>query len=120
MKSVVSILGTLLFLSSCNYRLVKNPKQFNSSPSYQTIREQIFKPSCLRCHSGDDAAMGVDLSNYSTIINSGLEVVIPKEPLNSTLYLNVQSGRMPPDGPRLSDAEIKIIFDWISAGAREN
>ena len=64
--------------------------------------------------------MGIDLSNYSKLMSAGTGVILPGNPLNSTLYLNVQSGRMPLGAPRLSDTEIKVISDWISEGAREN
>lgn len=116
------VLSTTFFLilTACNYREEKNVKVFSSGPSYISVREEIFKPNCYRCHSGSSAEMGIDLSSYSELMKSENGVITPGEPLSSTLYLNVQSGRMPPGGPRLSDGEIKIIADWIKNGAREN
>lgn len=119
MKLVSLILFAVFSLSSCNYRTAKSVESFSSRPTYQSIREQILKPSCFKCHSGPEAEMGIDLDSYSDLINSSLGLVISGEPLNSTLYLNVQSGRMPPAGPRLSDTEIKNIYDWIMLGAPE-
>lgn len=120
MRLTCLILLVVFGLSSCNYRLAKSVESFSSRPTYQSIREQILKPSCFKCHSGLEAEMGIDLASYSDVINSNLGLITPGEPLNSTLYLNVQSGRMPPEGPRLSDAEIKNIYDWIMLGAPEN
>jgi len=111
----------LLLLSGCNYRQEKGIKKlFSTEPSFAQVREQIFKPNCFGCHSGPKAAQGIDLSNYSELMKFDVGVVAPGEPLNSTLYLNVQSGRMPPSGSRLTDSEIKLIFDWIQGGAKEN
>ncbi|MCX6101683.1 MAG: hypothetical protein NT000_00275 [Proteobacteria bacterium] len=107
-------------LSNCNYRAEKSVQVFKTGPTFESIKEQIFKPNCWSCHSGPEAEMGIDLSNYSKLMSAGTGVILPGNPLNSTLYLNVQSGRMPLGAPRLSDTEIKVISDWISEGAREN
>jgi mono/diheme cytochrome c family protein len=105
----------------CNYREPKTSKTLtNTGPTFTALREQVFKENCFTCHSGVDAAMGIDLSNYTELMKLDFGVITAGDPLNSTLYLNVQSGRMPPGGPRLSDAEIKSIFDWIKEGAKEN
>ena len=120
MKHQVVIVGLLLLLGACNYRISKSTQVFNSGPTFLSVKEQVFKPSCLSCHSGPNPEMGIDLSDYSKLMKLDFGVVTPGDPFNSTLYLNVQSGRMPPGGPRLTDAEIKLISDWITQGAREN
>lgn len=121
MKNLLASTVCLLLLSGCNYREEKGIKKlFSTEPNFTEVREQIFKPNCFGCHSGPMAAQGIDLFNYSKLMKSDVGVVEPGEPLNSTLYLNVQSGRMPPSGSRLTDSEIKLIFDWIQGGAKEN
>lgn len=111
----------LLCLGACSYREEKVAKKIlTESPSFVSVSEQIFKPNCYSCHLGANAAQGVDLSDYRGLLSSGAGVISEGEPLNSTLYLNIQSGRMPPGGPRLSDSEIKMVYEWIKAGAKEN
>lgn len=120
MGSVILNFIVLLLFVSCSYHNEKSIKVFNSSPTFNIIRDQIFKPNCYGCHSGANAQMGVDLSSYSELMKPELGIVSPGDPLNSILYLKVQSGEMPFGAPRLSDAEIKTIADWIKEGAREN
>jgi uncharacterized membrane protein len=109
-----------LLILGCNYREEKISKGFNLESSFLSVSEQVFKPNCYSCHSGSEPAAGIDLSNYSKLVNPEMGLITFGDPLNSTLYLNVQSGRMPPGGPRLSDAEIKMIFNWIEQGAKQN
>lgn len=124
MKTLLTYLSMVLGLmtvTACNYRNPKSVQLISTTPTYVVVKEQIFKThGCLDCHSGPSAEAGVDLSDYSEMLNSGIGVVVPGDFLNSTLYLNVQSGRMPPGGPRLSDAEIKMLSEWIKAGAKQN
>jgi len=92
-------------------------------------------PGCS-CHNPMDALpvgvqmSGLDLSSFSATrrggMNSAATIVLPGRPCASTLYLKVTAspplgGRMPRNGPPfLSDAQIRLIHDWISEGAREN
>jgi hypothetical protein len=39
---------------------------------------------------------------------------------SSGLYSIVESGEMPQGGPKLSEADLKTIADWINAGALNN
>ncbi|NBX67549.1 MAG: hypothetical protein EBR01_01145 [Proteobacteria bacterium] len=111
----------VLAISACNYREDKFTKTvLVDGPTFLSVSEQVFKPNCYGCHSGPSASQGIDLSDYKGLLNSGLGLISQGEPLNSTLYLNIQSGRMPPSGPRLTDAEIKMVYDWIKNGAKEN
>lgn len=119
MRRLSSYLIFSLMILACNYREEKIPKVFNMGSSFLSVGQQVFKPNCYSCHSGGEPAAGIDLSNYSELVKPEAGLIAFGDPLNSTLYLNVQSGRMPPRGPRLNDAEIKMIFDWIKQGAKE-
>lgn len=46
--------------------------------------------------------------------------VTPFEPLNSILYLLVEDGDMPAEGPRLTSVQVAIIRKWIEDGAPDN
>ena len=67
------------------------------------------------CHvaGGPD---GIDLSTYQAFIRGGESgsVYEPGNPQSSDIIEEIVSGRMPPGGPRLSDAEIQLFTDWIN------
>jgi hypothetical protein len=79
--------------------------------------------TCARggCHSGSRPARGINLEAseaYSTVVDGGL--VTPGDPDSSDLFQQVDSGRMPQSGGRLSSADIELLRQWILAGAPNN
>ena len=82
--------------------------------------QAIFDRSCVRCHGGNDE---LSLASYSNLMAgaAGRAVVRPGDPKNSPLVQYIEgarSPRMPKGGQPLSATEIKLISDWISAGAK--
>jgi hypothetical protein len=61
-----------------------------------------------------------NIVNVPTVVFTPGVRVTPFEPVNSVLYLLVQSGTMPGSGPRLSSVELAIIRKWIEDGAPDN
>jgi len=83
---------------------------------YNTIIQPIFNASCTSCHGG---AGGLNLSSYENVMaggNSGA-AVIPFDHASSLLWLNVNSGYMPPGGSDLTAEEVELIAQWIDEGA---
>jgi hypothetical protein len=89
--------------------------------TYASIRENIIVPKCLRCHTGPSSPHGINLENYKTTVHSHLfpPLVEPGYPEKSSFYTACESGDMPDEAPKLSDAELRAIFDWIKDGAKE-
>ncbi|MEO8604980.1 MAG: hypothetical protein ABI629_20600 [bacterium] len=107
--------------------------------SFALIQTTIFNPSCATqfCHDAETKSGNLDLEadvSYGQFIdvvpdnanarNAGLLRVDPGVPANSFLLTKVQGptiplqgGRMPLGQPKLSEAQIKLINDWIAAGA---
>ena len=97
------------------------------------VQTEVFTPTCaaLGCHDplGRQESMilatGRAYSNSVNVASSqmpSLMRVLPGDPANSYLYRKiVGSGiagdRMPQGGPFLSDAQIKLVRDWIRRGA---
>ncbi|MGL4401497.1 MAG: c-type cytochrome domain-containing protein [Luteolibacter sp.] len=84
----------------------------------------IFQQSCLNCHNPDKTKGGLDLSSYLSALKggSGGKIVDPGE-TNSSLITSVQqtSGKkMPPEGDKLSDDQIRTLTRWIVDGLLEN
>lgn len=100
----------------------------------------IFKkeagPVGCTCHQPTDPnplgfeQTGLDLSSYTGLraggSNSMAAIVIPGQPCESILWQKISAGppfgaRMPFSGPPfLSDAQRRLIADWIAEGAHAN
>lgn len=92
-------------------------------------------PGCS-CHNPADPLpvglqmSGLDLSSFSGVrrggMNTATTIIVPNQPCGSVLFLKVTQtpplgARMPRNGPPfLSEAQIMLIHDWISEGARDN
>ena len=107
-----------------------------ATATFASISTQIFAPRCLGCHSGGAAEAGMNLSPataYAALVNvastqrSGAVRVVPGNADGSYLIQKLRGDagivgvRMPADGPPyLTDAQINLIRQWISEGARNN
>jgi hypothetical protein len=101
------------------------------SPTLESIREQIFIPTCAKaeCHVGPSApemldltlpldALAARLSETSHQSVSGLALIEPGQYGASWLYLKVTLGQMPPPpAEKIPECELAAIREWIAAGA---
>ncbi|MBI3787958.1 MAG: hypothetical protein HY276_06850 [Ignavibacteriales bacterium] len=87
----------------------------------------MIKKYCLPCHLAENEnPSGLALDNYETLIkggNHGKTVVVGK-PGESNLYLKLLP--TPPFGKqmarnrqKLTEEEVKIVYDWIAQGAKK-
>jgi hypothetical protein len=101
--------------------------------TFTRVQNEIFTPTCgaIGCHDtlgrqqGQILTPGKAYANTvgvaSTEIPSLLRVA-PSDPANSYLYRKITGAgitgdRMPQGGPYLSDAQTKLVRDWIRRGA---
>jgi len=98
------------------------PEEGDGFPSFGNDVMPIFEQSCTVCHG---KLGGWDATSYDTVIFSGDNgpAVIPGDAENSLLAQKLLDTHtvgtiMPPAG-KLIDEEIRIILDWIDAGAPE-
>lgn len=89
---------------------------------FEQLVAPLLKEKCSRCHSHDagKSESGLMLDSRSSMLtggDSGLAVV-PGDPDKSLLIQAVryEELEMPPDG-KLSAREIKLLEDWVRAGA---
>jgi mono/diheme cytochrome c family protein len=92
-----------------------------SPPRFETHVRSILKKHCFQCHGEEPELQGgldVRLVRFmQTGGDSGAAVILGK-PDESLLLQRLTAGEMPPDESKLlTDDEISIIRDWISAGA---
>src|SRR5262249_60991095 len=93
--------------------------------TYQDHVAAIFRSRCGSCHNADKQKGGLNLDNYGAAMQGGGsgKVVEPGDPDGSTLLLVVthkEEPKMPPNSPKIADAEIDVIRKWIEGGALEN
>lgn len=90
--------------------------------SFQANVLPIFEQHCAECHGDERSEEGLKLVRYRTVMAGSQNgpVVAAGDPDGSYLLDMVVSGKMPKEGPPLSDAEIEIIRAWIEAGAQDN
>lgn len=88
-------------------------------PSFESLDRKILETRCIECHSGKDAPHGIDLSTYEKIMYGNVfpPLVVPGEPMKSTLYTSVIDNSMPKNRKPLTAIEKKALFDWIKDGA---
>ena len=98
---------------------------FAEAPNYQDHVLPILKKHCNGCHNADKKKAGLDLSSYDAaqLGSSGGEVIKIGLPDTSPLVLSIEHDEdyepMPPKKPKLPDAEIQVIRQWIAGGLLE-
>lgn len=101
--------------------------------TFTRVQNEVFTPTCtkLGCHDligrQSDQVLTASQSYNQTVNRPSVEMpslsrVTPLDPANSYLYRKITGAgitgdRMPQGGPYLSDAQIKLVRDWIRRGA---
>ena len=100
--------------------------ELQPTPGFSSFAEDImpiFEAKCTPCHG---SMGGWDGTNYDGVMNSGdnAPTVIPGDVENSILAQKIADtqtyGTIMPPGGKMTNSEIQLILDWISAGAPEN
>jgi hypothetical protein len=82
----------------------------------------IFQQNCIKCHGGEKTEALLSLKDHAGLM-AGSEngpVVKPGDAADSELVKLVAAGKMPKRANRLPDNQIKILTDWVNAGAPNN
>lgn len=87
--------------------------------------QKIFDANCISCHKGANAPGHLDLTTYALAMKGSDHAVIKAGDADgSSLYQHITATHgkklMPPNGHKLSTAEIKTIHDWIAGGAKNS
>ena len=91
--------------------------------SYTSQIKPILDQNCGRCHSAADRASGFDVGSPELLQKGGLKDgpgFIPGKPDESPIILHIEGKReprMPRGGPPLAPEQIRVLREWIAAGA---
>ena len=93
------------------------------SPSFNADIAPILTDRCAiaECHVVD-GPHDIDLRTYDSVIKGGDAgaIVIAADAMESEMVEEIAEGKMPPEGPPLEAAQIQLIIDWITEGAKNN
>lgn len=96
---------------------------YAASLTYSGRVSIIFEEKCQACHNPQKTRGGWDSTSYQSTMTSGDNgpVIIPGNVADSILAQSIlgQGFQMPPI-ESLSQSDIQMILDWITAGAPEN
>jgi WD40 repeat protein len=84
----------------------------------------ILRKHCLNCHNADQSKSDLDVSTYQALMAGGasgdaIKAGNSAQSLLFRLTSHEDEPKMPPKGPKVSDAELAIIKKWIDGGAPE-
>ncbi|MDB4476853.1 hypothetical protein N9018_01475 [Rhodopirellula sp.] len=79
----------------------------------------ILSARCGRCHASDSKG-GFNLATYAQLMKGPPEgvVIFAGDTVGSRLIETIETGDMPRGGGKVTPAELKILKDWIVAGAK--
>jgi len=97
-----------------------------SAAYYTDTVKPILVQNCGKCHFNDAHKGGLSLETKASTMKGGRDgvVIVPGDPANSVLVKLIRHEGpeddpkpMPPKAPKMSDADIAVIEQWIKAGA---
>lgn len=98
-----------------------------NTPAFYTQKVRpILMTNCGKCHMDMNHKGGLAMDTKASLMKGGRDgvVIVPGDPANSMLLKLVKHEGpaedpkpMPPKSPKLSDADIAVIEQWIKAGA---
>jgi len=95
--------------------VLATPLAARAQPTADTAGvEKVLRKHCLECHgAGPTGQSGLYILDDAQL----RELIRPKDGEHSELVRLVRAGNMPPGRrPKLSDAEVKTLRDWVDAG----
>ena len=133
------VLPLLLLMCACG-KLKELPtapgggtEPIDPTATFTRVQNEIFTPTCaaIGCHDAlgrqEGQILTVGRSYANTVGVPSVEMpqllrVAPNDPTNSYLYRKITGAgitgdRMPQGGPFLTDAQTKLVRDWIRRGA---
>ncbi len=115
--------SSIVVLSRVLCALATAPPVF-AAPDFVHEVAPIFKKHCAECHTEEKKKGGLSMNNEESFrLGSENGPIIDTEHPEKSLLLDLISTddediRMPPKGKGLNDAQVKIIRQWVTSGAK--
>ena len=94
------------------------------APEFTRDVQPLLARRCFACHGPDTQEAGLRLDDRGVAtapLDSGSTAIVPGDAAASGILARITAVdpdvRMPPEGPRLSAAEIAVVTAWIESGA---
>ena len=93
---------------------------------YTTHVKPVFDANCARCHLNGNHRGGLNMDTRGGMLKGGHDgsVLVPGDPSKSLLVRLIRHEGpaddpmpMPPNKPKISDADIATVTEWVKAGA---
>jgi len=86
--------------------------------------QAIFDQNCMPCHSAQNHKNGLDLTSYEALMKGGEggQEIVPGDPDKSLIVMYLTGAKkpqMPQKRAPLTPDQMKVITDWIKAGAKK-
>jgi cytochrome c len=98
-----------------------------NKPAFYTEKvKPILVSNCGKCHFDMNHKGGLAMDTKASMMKGGRDgvVIVPGDPANSLLVKLIRHEGpaedpkpMPPKSPKISDADIAVIEQWVKAGA---
>jgi hypothetical protein len=90
------------------------------APTFEGDVLPVLNAHCLQCHGGVHQKNGLDLRTLASLLKGGKSgpVVVPGKPAESLLWQKIEKDVMPKTDNKVSDANKKLIREWIASGAK--
>ncbi|MFM8890516.1 MAG: DUF1549 domain-containing protein, partial [Planctomycetia bacterium] len=119
-QSLVPRLGVLVIVSL----LLPQPGAAAEPVDFSRDIQPLLAKRCFACHGPDTQEAGLrfdDGAAATAQLESGGRAIVPKDVAASEILARITATdpdtRMPPEGPRLTSAQVDAIRAWIEAGA---
>ena len=102
----------------------KNPN--SNLVAFNDHVKPILRQHCLKCHGEDEQEAGINLQQYTSLLQGGGSgrIVVSGQASQSVLLKAITNpdadARMPPGSPALSPEKVAVIRRWIDQGLRES
>ncbi|MCE9566499.1 MAG: PSD1 and planctomycete cytochrome C domain-containing protein [Planctomycetes bacterium] len=111
-----SLLSLIAILLAPSLTTADTPKV----PTFEGDVLPVLNTHCLQCHGGVHQKNGLDLRTLPSVLKGGKSgsVVVPGKPYESLLWQKLVKDEMPKTDNKVSDANKKLIREWIALGAK--
>ncbi|HET9236205.1 MAG TPA: c-type cytochrome domain-containing protein [Oligoflexus sp.] len=122
MRRALCLISLVMFAPGCDYSEEKKTTpvtaQLQTGPSdVDWLMQNLFQPSCSRCHNAGNRAGGFQFENANDLLNpTQAGAILPGNAQGSLIYSVIANGSMPPRGAKPDAAAVKVLSCWIDQG----